>query len=204
MNKYCQSGQRSPLTLVLASTSPYRRELLGRLGLDFEPRNPGIDEAEKPGEPPPARAIRLATEKALACAEPGACVIGSDQVATLEGKILHKPGTGVRAVAQLMACQGRAVEFHTAVTVIAADSHYCHVDLTRVQFRVRPRAEIERYVELENALNCAGGFKVEGLGVTLFERIESQDPTALVGLPLIWLAETLGRVGLDPLAQVSA
>jgi septum formation protein len=203
MTKTCQSGPQAAPRLILASTSPYRRALLGRLGLAFEPCAPGVDEAELPGEPPAARAGRLALDKARACAAPGASVIGSDQVASLDGTILHKPGSPARAIEQLLACQGRTVDFHTAVAVVCDDRSFSHVDLTRVRFRSRPRSEIARYVELENALDCAGGFKCEGLGIALFEQIESLDPTALIGLPLIWLGGTLARLGHDPLRQKS-
>jgi len=204
MAKTCQSSPSGAPPLRLASTSPYRRALLSRLGIAFEPCNPGIDESERPGELPAARARRLALEKARACAAPGICVIGSDQVASLDGTILHKPGSPPRAIEQLMACQGRTVDFHTAVAVVLDDLSFDHVDLTRVRFRSRPRSEIARYVELEHALDCAGGFKCEGLGIALFEQIESLDPTALIGLPLIWVGATLAQLALDPLRQVSA
>jgi septum formation protein len=187
--------------LVLASTSPFRRQLLDRLGLPFEARPPGTDEAEIDAEAPSARALRLATEKAAACVAPAAVVIGSDQVAALESRILHKPGTPERTLAQLSACQGKAVDFFTAVAVCAEDRTLTHVDHTRVVFRRLPQASLEYYITQEQPFGCAGGFKAEGLGIALFERIESEDPTALIGLPLIWLAAALRQCGLDPLSQ---
>ena len=188
--------------LILASTSPYRRELLSRLGLPFETAAPGIDEAPLPEESAAELAGRLARAKALAVEAPDAIVIGSDQVASLEGQPLGKPGSHAKAVAQLESFQGREVQFHTAVCVTAGPDRDLqeHVDLTRVRFRQLPRADLDRYLRLEPAYDCAGGFKAEGLGVVLFESIESRDPTALIGLPLIWVASALRNAGLDPLA----
>lgn len=187
--------------LILASTSPYRRELLNRLGLPFETAAPGIDEAPQPAETPAALASRLARAKALAIDSPDTIVIGSDQVASLEGQPLGKPGNHANAVAQLELFQGREVQFHTAVCVAAGSARDLqeHVDLTRVRFRELPRSDLDRYLTLEPAYDCAGGFKAEGLGVALFESIESSDPTALIGLPLIWVAAALRNAGLDPL-----
>jgi septum formation protein len=188
--------------LVLASTSRYRRALLERLRLPFSVADPAVDETPHPGEPPATLALRLAGAKALAVATraPGAVVLGSDQVATLDGAPLGKPGTAARAAAQLGAASGRCVEFLTAVAV-AADGHVVahHLDLTRVRFRVLTTAEIERYVALDAPLDCAGSFRAEGLGVALFDAIESRDPTALIGLPLVWVASALRATGLDPL-----
>lgn len=185
--------------LVLASTSPFRRQLLKRLGLPFETRSPGTDEAEIDAEEPAARALRLAIAKAAACQSPAAIVIGSDQVAALGERVLHKPGTPERALDQLLACQGRSVDFFTAVAVCADADTRTHVDRTRVIFRSLPRSSLEYYITHDEPFGCAGGFKAEGLGITLFERIESEDPTALIGLPLIWLAGALREAGLDPL-----
>jgi septum formation protein len=192
-------------TLILASTSRYRRALLERLGLPFMAVSPNVDETAEPGEHPGALATRLAARKALSQTVPQGLIIGSDQVASLDGALLGKPGTHAAALAQLTACQGRTVVFHTAVAVhdTAAGELHEHVDLTRVQFANRSRQELERYRALEPALDCAGGFKVEGLGVSLFESVESKDPTALIGLPLIWLARSLAQCGLDPLAAAS-
>ncbi|MGD8323880.1 MAG: Maf family nucleotide pyrophosphatase [Gammaproteobacteria bacterium] len=185
--------------LVLASTSPFRRQLLERLGLSFDTRAPGTDEHEIDGELPAARARRLAIAKAEACQGPGVVVIGSDQVAALGERTLHKPGTPDRALEQLMACQGRSVDFFTGVAVCAGETTHTHVDHTRVVFRDLPQASLEYYITRDQPLGCAGGFKAEGLGITLFTRIESADPTALIGLPLIWLAGALRTAGLDPL-----
>ena len=186
--------------LVLGSTSGYRAELLSRLGLEFEQRAPGTEETELPGEMPAVRAIRLATAKATAAGASldGALVIGSDQVAELDGVLLEKPGSVERAHAQLNACSGRMVAFHTAVCVLDTDSgrHYPHTDLTLVHFRHLQPEEISRYIEREQPLDCAGSFKCEGLGISLFERIDNSDPTALIGLPLIALARLLRDAGM--------
>jgi septum formation protein len=188
-------------TLILASGSRYRRELLGRLGLPFETRKTGIDETHEPAEHPGALATRLARAKALSVSAPNSVVIGSDQVASVDGELLGKPGAPGAALAQLEHCQGKDVVFHTAVAVLDTDSQNLqeHVDLTRVQFARLPRSALERYLEREPALDCAGGFKVEGLGIALFTAVESHDPTALIGLPLIWLSSALRVCGLDPL-----
>lgn len=193
-----------PRTLILASTSPYRRELLARLRVPFTTASPKVDELPRPGESPKGLAMRLATAKAEAVAKqhPGAWVIGADQVAECDDEVLGKPGTAERARAQLSICSGRVVNFHTAVRLVAptdAESAL-HVDLTRVKFRLLESTEIERYVELDQPLDCAGSFRSEGLGITLFERLECEDPTGLVGLPLIWLATALRHAGFDSLA----
>ena len=191
--------------LILASTSRYRRELLSRLGLPFEVESPGVPEEARAGETPAAMAARLALAKARSIATPGAVVIGSDQVASLDGELLRKPGAPGVAVAQLLACQGRTVQFHTAVALIATDSGATaeHVDITEVRFRRLEAAALSEYVRREQPLDCAGSFKSEGLGVALFEQISSHDPTALIGLPLIWLAGALREMGVDPLAARS-
>lgn len=189
--------------LVLASTSRYRAELLARLGLPFDVESPGIDEPIRAGEAPHARALRLARAKAgaVAARRSGRWVIGSDQVAVCGDRILDKPGDDVSCREQLAASSGRSVEFHTAVVLRSTDSRASseHVDRTLVRFRQLAPADIARYVELDRPYDCAGGFRSEGLGVTLFESIETQDPSALVGLPLIWLAGALRAAGLDPL-----
>lgn len=188
--------------ILLASTSRYRRELLSRLGLEFHAVAPDVDEAPLPREAPADLAIRLATAKARAVAalQPGTLVIGSDQVADLDGKPLGKPGSAAAAKAQLAASSGRSVLFHTAVCVVDARTQpaqeYRASDLTHVVFRPLDTAEIARYVTVERPLDCAGSFKCEGLGISLFERIDSADPTALVGLPLIALARLLRAAGV--------
>ncbi|HVI57104.1 MAG TPA: Maf family protein [Luteibacter sp.] len=190
------SGQ--PL-VILASTSAYRAALLRRLIDDFERTSPGTDEAPLPGEAPAARAARLAEAKARAVAatRPGCIVIGSDQVADLDGTVLDKPGTVHAAHKQLAASSGREVVFHTAVCVIdAGGDAFVHVDETRVHFRPLSARDIERYVERERPLDCAGSFKCEGLGIALFERIVNEDPTALIGLPLIATCRLLRDAGL--------
>lgn len=187
--------------IVLASTSRYRRDLLARLGLPFDVAAPGTPEIEAAGEAPAAMAARLALAKARSIRAQDALVIGSDQVASLDGKILRKPGTHEAAVGQLLDCQGRVVLFHTAVAVIDTRTGTAleHVDRTEVRFRRLGRAALEQYVRLEQPLDCAGSFKSEGLGVVLFEDISSHDPTALIGLPLIFLARALRDLGADPL-----
>jgi septum formation protein len=190
--------------LILASTSPYRRALLERLRLPFAAEAPGVEESATPGEAAGPLALRLALAKAASVARrhPGAVVIGSDQVAECRGRVLGKPHTAERAREQLAAASGATVVFHTAVALVHGDgvTEETHTDLTRVRFRRLLAAEIERYVALDAPLDCAGSFRSEGLGVALFEAVESEDPTALVGLPLIWVAAALRRAGLNPLA----
>lgn len=190
-----------PPRVVLGSTSRYRAELLRRLLPDFEQAAPNTDESPLPNEAPAARALRLAIAKAEAVAiEYGnALVIGSDQVAEVGGLILDKPGTRERARTQLAASSGHIVNFHTAVCVLDASlgRRQTHVDHTQVHFRVLQPAEIARYVEREQPLDCAGSFKCEGLGISLFESIDSHDPSALIGLPLIALARLLRDAGLE-------
>lgn len=189
------------MRLILASTSRYRRELLARLGLPFDVAAPGTAEVEAAGESPAAMAARLALAKARSIRAQDALVVGSDQVASLDGRILRKPGTHEAAVGQLLDCQGRSVLFHTAVAVVDTRTGNAveHVDRTEVRFRTLARAALEQYVRLEQPLDCAGSFKSEGLGVVLFEEISSRDPTALIGLPLIFLAQALRSLGADPL-----
>ncbi|HEY1892615.1 MAG TPA: nucleoside triphosphate pyrophosphatase [Steroidobacteraceae bacterium] len=185
--------------LILASTSRYRRSLLERLGIPFVALPPQTPEDTIAGELPPDRAVRLAVAKAHAIASqrPDAVVIGSDQVAAVGSKILDKPGDAARCRAQLTAASGSTARFHTACAVIAprAGIRMVHIDTTTVFFRSLSAAEIERYVERERPFDCAGGFRAEGLGISLFESIESSDPTALIGLPLIWVASALRRAG---------
>ena len=197
---------RPPYRLILASTSRYRRELLARLGLPFETRSPDTSEHAIPHEAPAAMAARLALAKARSIEPPGAIVIGSDQVASLDGVLLRKPGGHAAAVQQLTACQGRTVVFDTAVAVIDTRSGKTleHVDRTEVRFASLDTEALDRYVQREQPLDCAGSFKSEGLGVALFERIDSSDPTALIGLPLIWLAHALRELGADPLGPVDS
>ncbi len=185
--------------LILASTSRYRAELLSRLRLPFSCAGPDVDETPLPGESPLALTIRLARAKAAAVAarQPGAWVIGSDQAAELDGMPLGKPGTREAACAQLTAMSGREVLFHTAVCVGDGALYLEAADLTRVRFRRLRPDEIERYVDAERPLDCAGSFKCEGLGIALFEAIHNQDPTALVGLPLIALSGLLREAGFS-------
>ena len=191
----------TPCPLVLASSSRYRRALLERFGLPFECNAPDIDEEPQGDETPSALALRLAETKARAVARqrPGALVIGSDQVAQLEGALLGKPGDAATARHQLARASGREVEFLTAVALVDGRNGAVlrHVDRTVVQFRPLDPAEIAAYVERDRPLDCAGSFRSEGLGVVLFERISSEDPTALVGLPLIALARMLRQAGIE-------
>ena len=186
--------------LVLGSTSRYRRELLERLGLPFEVLAPQVDETPQPGEAPAALARRLALAKARAVAaqRPEAIVIGSDQVADLDGQPLGKPGTHERARAQLRRMSGRTVVFHTALAVVCRASGFEQQDLAPVEVRFRDLAddEIERYLRAEQPYDCAGSAKSEGLGIALLQAIVSDDPTALIGLPLIRTARLLRAAGL--------
>ena len=197
-----------PLRLILASTSRYRRELLERLRLPFEVHSPQVDETAQPDESPAALALRLALAKAQAVAQrfPAAVVIGSDQVADLDGLPIGKPGSHERAVEQLRAMRGRSVVFQTAVAVVRADTGYSGSALVpvTVRFRSLNDAEIERYLRLEEPYDCAGSAKAETLGIALLDAIESNDPTALIGLPLIKTCELLRLAGVDPLAGPAA
>lgn len=187
--------------VVLASTSLYRRQLLERLRLPFTVHSPGVDETLLPTEDATSLVHRLARLKAEAVAEryPDSIIIGSDQTAVRGNTILGKPGTEEAAIAQLKAASGSQVVFLTAVHVIDPihQRHEAHIDTTVVKFRPLHDEEVARYVAAEKPLDCAGAFKAEALGITLFERIDSQDPTALTGLPLIWLAGALRRAGLS-------
>ena len=186
------------MRLVLGSTSPYRRELLGRLRLPFDVDRPAVDESPRAGESPAVLADRLARAKAddVAARHPGACAIGSDQVADRDGLALGKPGGFDAAFAQLRAASGRQVRFHTAVCVVTADGRRLHHhDTTDVVFRDLHDDEIRRYLDAETPYDCAGSFKCEGLGISLFSAIRSEDPTALVGLPLVALSRLLREAG---------
>ncbi len=201
--------------LVLASTSPYRAELLNRLGLAFTRENPEVDETPLPGELPTDLAARLALAKALAVKvalnqtasasdNTGRVIIGSDQVATLDGlSPLGKPGNHARAVDQLRAQSGRKVAFHTALSVVRADTEQAWSDLvtTEVSFRTLTDQQIERYLLAETPYDCAGSAKSEGLGVALLKAVEGPDATALIGLPLIALCSILEQAGCPPLAS---
>jgi len=193
----------SPHRLILASTSRYRRELLERLRLPFDVEAPDVDETPLPGEQPATLARRLARAKAaeVAARFPGAIVIGSDQVADLDGQPLGKPGTRERAVEQLTAMRGHTVLFHTAVAVrcVAKAVDTNELATVTVRFRNLGDEEIGRYLDLEQPYDCAGSAKAEALGITLLSAIESDDPTALIGLPLIRTCALLREAGLDPL-----
>lgn len=188
--------------LVLGSTSVYRRELLARLRLPFTVQAPQVDETPWPGEQPQVLARRLAAAKAAAVGalHPAAVVIGSDQVADLDGEALGKPGNHANALAQLTRMSGRIVVFHTAVTVLCRDSGFAQHELApvRVRFRSLARDEIEAYLLAEQPYDCAGSAKSEGLGIALLEAIDSDDPTALIGLPLIRTCRMLRAAGLRP------
>lgn len=185
--------------LILASSSTYRRELLQRLALPFQCIAPELDESAQPGEDAATLVQRLARQKAQVIAQqhPEAVVIGSDQLAVHADQRLGKPGDAERTFQQLRSLSGQQVVFHTAVHVTHAASgmSHSHLDLTTVQFRHLQDEEIRRYVAHDQPFNCAGGFKMEALGIALFERIDSEDPTALIGLPMIWVAGALRAHG---------
>src|SRR5690606_31678864 len=184
--------------LLLASTSPYRRELLARLRLPFDVARPEVDETPGDAEAPGALARRLAEAKAVAVATsaPGAWALGSDQVADVDGRPLGKSGGREAAIAQLKTMSGREVTFHTAVCLArSGEPPLAASDRTQVRFRALAADEIARYVDAEQPFDCAGSFKCEGLGIALFESIDNRDPTALVGLPLIATAALLRRAG---------
>lgn len=189
--------------LVLASTSRYRRELLERLHLEFDVRPPEVDESPGRGETPRDLAVRLALAKADAVAgpRPNAIVIGSDQVADLDGRAIGKPGDHARATAQLRDMSGRTVVFWTAVAVVCRRSGFREAEIAAVtvRFRQLDAAEIEHYLRAEQPYDCAGSAKAEALGIALLDAIDSDDPTALIGLPLIRTCRLLRRAGLDPL-----
>jgi septum formation protein len=190
--------------LVLGSTSAYRKALLARLGLPFETAAPAVDETPRPGESPPDLARRLAQSKArsVAVRYDDALVIGSDQVANANGRAIGKPCDHEEAVAQLTELSGNAVVFHTAVALVDAASGRCHVRLVDVTttFRVLSRGDIEAYIARERPYDCAGSIKSESLGIALVHSIASDDPTALIGLPLIAVVDLLRAEGVDVLA----
>jgi septum formation protein len=192
-----------PRQLVLGSTSGYRRELLARLHIAFDVAAPDVDETPLPNEAPQVMAMRLALAKAHAVAAqfPSAIVIGSDQVADLNGIPLGKPGTHERSVAQLRMMRGQTVIFQTAVAVVCVETGFAQSDLAavRVRFRDLTDAEIEHYLRTEQPYDCAGSAKSEGLGIALLAAIDSDDPTALIGLPLIRTCTLLRTAGLDVL-----
>ena len=188
-----------PRQLVLASSSPYRRELLDRLGLNYITVSPAIDETILSGESPDALVERLAEQKARAVAETNdGLIIGSDQVATVDNDILGKPGGHTQAVAQLTRLSGRKITFHTGLCLLDTANHELQVDVVpfTVHFRALTQDQIERYLQREQPYNCAGSFKSEGLGITLFDKMSGEDPTALIGLPLIRLTAMLAKAGI--------
>jgi len=191
------------MRLVLASTSPFRRELLARLGVPFEVCAPDVDETPLPGEAPDATAGRLSIAKARAVALrfPDALIIGSDQVAILDGQQLGKPGSHVKAVAQLRAMRGKTLEFHTALTLLNAKNGRSQTATVPVRLVMRDvsDAQIEAYLRKDQPYNCCGSARSEALGIALIARYETEDPNALVGLPLIKLTEMLANEGLDVL-----
>lgn len=194
------------MRIILASSSPYRREMLQRLGLPFESVSPDIDESPLPGESPDILALRLSRVKALTISEryPGRIVIGSDQVATHNGVALGKPGNFDRARAQLEAASGQAVAFHSALCV--TDGQRVETDnvITLCRFRTLSAQEIVNYLEREHPYDTAGSAKAEGLGIALMDSMQSDDPTAIIGLPLIALCRLLRSFGLNPLAHGTA
>lgn len=188
------------LPLILASSSPYRRQLLQRLNLPFSHQSPSIDETPKPGESANELVLRLASEKAMTVAEnnPYALIIGSDQVAVLDEKILSKPGNAETALQQLSACSGRSVTFLTGLCLLNSQSGRQQqlVEPFTVHFRELTQDQLERYIQIEQPFDCAGSFKMEGLGISLFERLEGDDPNSLIGLPLIQLVKLLNKEGV--------
>jgi septum formation protein len=185
--------------LILASTSRYRRSLLERIAPPFEAMSPGVSEAQMGGETARERAIRLSLAKARVVAErnPDAIVIGSDQVCAAGHRVLDKPGDEATCRAQLASLSGHMANFYTGCAVVGLNAglQLEHLDTTTVAFRRLTDEEIRRYVAREKPFDCAGGFKVEALGITLFESVVSEDPTALIGLPLIWLSGALRQAG---------
>nr|CRH08146.1 Maf-like protein [Candidatus Magnetococcus massalia] len=189
--------------LILASTSPYRAALLNRLGFPFSQQAPVCDETPLAGEAPRALAERLALSKARSVADSleQGLVIGSDQVAELDGQAIGKPGNAQRAAEQLAAASGRRVIFHTGLALVDAATGEAHLEVVpfTVHFHTLTAEQIHRYLELEQPFDCAGSFKMEGLGIALFRALEGEDPNALVGLPLIRLSDQLRQRGMDPL-----
>jgi septum formation protein len=202
------AGMQKTPPLILGSTSPYRRELLARLRLPFAVMAPPVDETPLPGEAPATLALRLALAKAktIAALRPEAVVIGADQVADLDGQAIGKPGTHARAVEQLRQLRGRQAVFQTAVAVVRSDTGFEQVMLApvTVRFRELSDAEIEHYLRIEQPYDCAGSAKCETLGIALLDSIHSDDPTALIGLPLIRTCQMLRAAGLDPLMAAAS
>ena len=196
------------MKLLLASSSPYRRQLLQQLRLPFEHASPNIDETPIPDESPRDYVERLAQSKATALVDtyPRHWIIGSDQTCVVNGQIVGKPGNRERAIAQLQACAGEAVDFYTGLALYRPDDGRCFslVEPFTVQFRALSTEEIEHYVDLEQPFDCAGSFKVEGLGIHLFESLEGRDYNSLIGLPLIALLDLFRKAGLSPLRLVTA
>jgi MAF protein len=194
--------------ILLASTSAYRRQLLARLGVAFEVRDPRVDESPHPGEAAQDLVARLAEDKARSggAGEHDALVIGADQVAVLDGHILGKPGNAEVNRRQLQRAAGRRVQFYTGLCLFATGDARARVEVVpfAVQFRKLTSAQIAAYVEREQAFDCAGGFRCEGLGSALFEHMEGSDPSALVGLPLLCLTKMLASEGVDVLLQTRA
>lgn len=190
-----KAKQKNHKQLVLASSSPYRKKLLEQLNLDFISVSPNIDETQQPGEPLADTALRLAKEKAFAVADqfPDALIIGSDQTAVFNGQAMCKPGTHDVAVKQLQQCRGRLIMVHSAICLLntATGTKQTRNIPTQIRFRNLTDAEIEHYLELEQPYDCAGSVKTEGLGITLLSEIQSNDPTAIIGLPLIALIDML-------------
>ena len=193
------------MDIILASTSPYRRQLLQRLQVPFSCQCPGTDETPRPAEPPERLAQRLALAKAtrVACDRPDALVIGSDQVALINGQVTGKPGSHAAARAQLLASSGCEVKFYTAVALVCINKRHewFHVEPFSASFRRLTEGQIESYLAREQPYDCAGSFKWEGLGIALFERLEGRDPSSLEGLPLIALTGLLARAGVDVLSD---
>ncbi len=193
------------MDIVLASSSPYRRELLSRLGLRFDTVSPGVDERPMDDESPRTMVARLARLKARAVAplRPRALIVGSDQAAVLDNRIMGKPGSHEANVRQLRLAGGRRVRFLTGVALLNAASGEMQSEVVEygVHFRPLDEAQVEAYVRAEKPYDCAGGFRAEGLGVALFQRMEGEDPSALIGLPLIALVSMLRREGIDPLLE---
>ena len=201
-----QASHVIPRPLILGSTSKYRRELLQRLRVPFDVVSPEVDETPHPNEAPRDLAMRLASAKAQAVAaqHPNAVVIGSDQVADLNGEPLGKPGTHERAVLQLQKMRGQTVVFQTAVSVVCQASGFAHTELAQIKVRFRDltNAEIEAYLRAEEPYDCAGSAKSEGLGIALLDAIDNDDPTALIGLPMIRTARLLRAAGIDLLGAL--
>ncbi|RMH47883.1 MAG: septum formation inhibitor Maf [Gammaproteobacteria bacterium] len=191
------------MRLILASSSPFRQMLLAKLQLPFEAQAPEIDEQPQANEPPESLVMRLGSEKANAIARvnPDAWVIGSDQVAFHRGQIIGKPGSRAAAIEQLLSFSGQTVNFYTSVVLVSHVNNIekTAIDVTAVKFRKLTRQQVTYYIDTEQPLGCAGSFKSEGLGVALFDSIHTEDPNALIGLPLIKLVQLMTTAGIDPL-----